>query len=86
MAMTINGDSVVLSVSLVLETSMDIYVRAWWFETEITGAEWDAVLFTKILNDCMVGQSYSRHPASPAFSHIHVENTVLSLFLALPAG
>ena len=39
------GDSVVMSDSLVLETSWDceIYVGAWWFETVIAGTEWDPV-------------------------------------------
>ena len=46
------GDSVVASDSLVLETSRDASVGAWWFETVIAGTEWDPVLFTKILNDC----------------------------------
>ena len=46
------GDSVVTSDSLVLETSRDVIVGAWWFETVIAGTEWDPVLFTKILNDC----------------------------------
>ena len=46
------GDSVVASDSLVLETSRDAGVGAWWIETVIAGTEWDSVLFTKILNDC----------------------------------
>ena len=46
------GDSVVASDSLVLETSQDAILGAWWFETVIAGTEWDPVLFTKILNDC----------------------------------
>ena len=49
------GDSVVASDSLVLESSRDCYVGAWWFETVIAsaGTEWDPVLLTKILYDCM---------------------------------
>ena len=46
------GDSVVAldRDSLVLETSRDASVGAWWFETVIAGTKWDPVLFTKILN------------------------------------
>ena len=35
------GDSVVALDSLVLETSRDAIVGAWWFETVIAGTEWD---------------------------------------------
>ena len=46
------GESVDASDSLVLNTSRDADVGAWWFEIVIAETEWDPVLFTKILNDC----------------------------------
>ena len=65
------SDCVIGSDSLVLKTSWDANVGAWWFETVIAGTEWDQVLFTKILTLNYCRPSYSRHWTSPAFSHTH---------------
>ena len=73
-------ESVFASDTLAVNTSRVAHIGTLWFETVIVGTEWDPALFTKILNDCRERYKNWRS-TSPAFSHMHTENTVLSLLL-----
>ena len=59
------GESVIVSDSLALNTSLNSHVGTWWLETVNVGTEWDPDLFTKILNDCRERLQLTLNKARP---------------------